>query len=200
MNTLPPDKTAIEDFWIRCYLNPKECLKEAAINRAYRDLARTLHNLKRTDSVHGKFKAHLLSTINDVCSKKLKDQKEFDVWHEQRCLLLIEEYRKSIDYKLFIGQAQKWINMSLKYLVALGDKRIPGIITNYHLFHIPIDNIIQEHFLLSDKIKKISGSWSRIDDYTVYMQYQIKIRESYPGEAPLNVEFRSYNSSSSWNF
>ena len=51
-------------------------------------------------------------------------------------------FESYVQYRFFQVQAQKWINMSMKYLYALGDERVPGISKNYEYFHIPIDNII----------------------------------------------------------
>jgi hypothetical protein len=101
-------------------------------------------------------------------------------------------YRDISNHKLFIGQAQKWINMTLKYLFALGENRIKGISKNYIYFHFPLDNIIQDK-LVKLGIPKFKVSWSRIDNYVEYLNYQCLVRTKFAGQILMDVEFRLYN-------
>lgn len=109
-----------------------------------------------------------------------------------QCNTLIESYNKIANHKIYIGQAQKWINMTLKYLFALGETRIAGITKNYEYFHFPLDNIIIQKLenMASGKFKV---AWSRIDNYNVYLEYQHQMRKTFAGQIPLDVEFRLYN-------
>lgn len=99
-----------------------------------------------------------------------------------------------LNYELSIGQAQKWINMTHKYLFALGESRVNGISKNYEFFHIPINNIIQEK-LEKEGIEKLKERWSRIKQYSNYLDYQKKVREHFAGQIPLDVEFKLFNKS-----
>lgn len=189
----------IEDFWLRCFFNPGSSLKIAAIDRAYRDFNRTLHKIseKQSKERHTEAQNLMLSIIDEVCCRKFHSQAEYDLWHEEKCLDLKTLYKRIFDFGLYIGQAQKWINMTFKYLSALGEKRITGIGTNYHFFHFPIDNIIQKIFSKEMNIQKLKGSWSRIDDYRMYLNYQNLIRTKYPDQIPMDVEFRLFNGDTS---
>lgn len=93
--------------------------------------------------------------------------------------------------KFTYGHAQKWINMTLKYMLALGESRIKGIYMNCHFFHIPIDNLIQDELL--DKIEKINCAWSKINNYDIYLAYQKKFRKLCNGKSPIAEEFRIFN-------
>lgn len=184
----------IEDFWIRCFFNPKGNLTEAAIDRAYRDFNRTLHGIQKKQS---KEKQSLLKeVVKKIISEPLihifNSQDEFDKWHKIKCVELVKAYEDILNHTLFIGQAQKWINMSFKYLFALGENRINGISRNYKYFHFPVDNIIQDKFL-EDGIPKLKIAWSRIDDYSNYLDYQKLVREKFAGQIPLDVEFILFN-------
>jgi hypothetical protein len=48
------------------------------------------------------------------------DQAAFDDWHREACASLISVYDGS--FKVYGGQAQKWVNMTLKYFYTLGDE------------------------------------------------------------------------------
>ena len=167
----------------------------SAIDRAYRDFNRTMYGIaeNRKKKINGYIE--LRSLMNEIVSEILnKDFKQlsFDNWHKDSCDRLINGFKKSMDYDINYGQAQKWINMSLKYMFAIGNEKIKGINRNYKYFHIPIDNIIQDK-LEQVYIDRIPAKWSRVNDYTTYMDYQEKVRLAFEGQIPLDVEFRFFN-------
>lgn len=187
-------QTDIENFWIRCYLKPSSNLIEAAIDRAYRDFNRTLHGIgkEQTKDKQIILKSEILKIVDELLGKTFNNQEEFDKWHEIKCKELVKAYKVISNHKLFIGQAQKWINMTLKYLFALGNDRIKGITKNYQYFHFPVDNIIQDKFVKLG-IPKFKIAWSRIELYSDYLDYQIIIRKKFTGQIPLDVEFKLFN-------
>ncbi len=186
--------TEIEDFWIRCYVPTPKKLIEGSIKRAYLGLNRTLHGIKLVENqeIYTLFENCLKKLIEEITITKFESQNDFDIWHQMKCNQLLELFKSNFANPTYIGQAQKWINMTLKYLFALGEKRIPGISKNYPLFHIPIDSIIQNKLLVLG-IPKVNDAWSRIDDYEKYKQYQIAIRKKFDGQIPMDVEFRLFN-------
>jgi len=184
----------IEKFWIRCYLNSSTNLVAASISRAYRDLSRTIHGLKeeQNNEAMEKLKALMNVIVMEITTKSFKNQTDFDNWHKFKCVELIKLFSTLYPSVPFVvGQAQKWINMTFKYLFALGEKRIHGITLNYPFFHIPIDNIIQDK--LKQIIPKFDCAWSRIIDYNKYLDYQIKVRNKYKGQIPMDIEFKLFN-------
>lgn len=187
-------QTDIENFWIRCYLNPTINLTEAAIDRAYRDFNRTLHGIGKvqTKDIQGDLKNAIIKIVSELLTTNFNNQRDFDIWHETKCENLVKAYKDLANHKLYIGQAQKWINMSLKYLFALGDNRIKDISKNYKYFHFPIDNIIQDK-LVKQNIPRLKISWSRIDNYADYLNYQERVRTKFSGQIPLDVEFKLFN-------
>jgi len=187
-------QTDIENFWIRCYLNPTTNLTEASIDRAYRDFNRTLHGIgeEQTKDKQNELKSFIIKFVSELLTKTFNNQDDFDRWHELKCVELVKAYRDISNHKLFIGQAQKWINMTLKYLFALGENRIKGISKNYIYFHFPLDNIIQDK-LVKLGIPKFKVSWSRIDNYVEYLNYQCLVRAKFAGQIPMDVEFRLFN-------
>lgn len=184
----------IENFWIRCYFKPTTNLMDAAIDRAYRDFSRTLHGIRQnqTNDKQDNLKKEITKIVAEVLTLTFSNQSNFDKWHEIKCNELIKAYKEISNHKLFIGQAQKWINMSLKYLFSLGESRIKGISKNYRYFHFPVDNIIQDKLKKYD-IPKFKISWSRIDNYADYLNYQELVREKFSEQIPLDVEFKLFN-------
>jgi hypothetical protein len=111
----------------------------------------------------------------------------FDDWHRNTCEMLISYYEQN-GFHFFVGQAQKWVNTTLKYIFTFGEKRIPGYEKTIPYCHAPIDNILLE------KLKKkgfppLDRSWSRLDDYDEYIKRQNWIRETFR-DGPLIIEFR----------
>lgn len=183
-----------ENFWIRCYLGTSTKVIESSIKRAYLDFNRTVPGIRMTESREKYliFEDFFKDLINQITSRKLENQESYDSWHRDKCqeliLLAIEQHNK----KFYIGQAQKWINMTLKYLAALGNDRVKDIILNYPLFHIPIDNVIQSR-LSEMGIPKFDIAWSQIDDYQDYLKYQKLVRGKFVGQIPMDIEFRLFN-------
>ena len=81
--------------------------------------------------------------------------------------------------------------MTFKYLFVLGERKINNIAMNYEFFHIPIDNIVLDK-LSAMGISKLKTSWSRVDKYEDYLDYQNKVRSKFQGQIPMDVEFRIF--------
>lgn len=178
----------VEDFWIRAYLGSVDYLA-ACVDRAYRDFSRTLHGIGKIQSKesHKEIRKVMIEIAKNLLTKQFTSQSEFDDWHQEMCLRLKSEFESKRNHDIRIGQAQKWINMTAKYLFALGN-RVNWKCKNYVYFHIPIDNII-----LNKLNFRFGTRWSRIDNYADYLNFQIWIRQTYEDELPLDVEFRLYN-------
>jgi len=183
----------IEDFWIKVYFDLSVGYKIAAIKRAYRDFNRTLEDFPKDEIQKHSLKANwimiLKNKVEELLSIHFNNHEEFTIWHQSTCFQL---RTANSDYHLSQGQAQKWINMTLKYLYALGEDRVGGISFNYQFFHVPIDNIIMTKFQ-NDGINKFDTAWSKIKDYNTYYEYQIKVRDMYKDQIPMDVEFLLFN-------
>lgn len=129
-----------EDFYIKLYFDTSNGFYEAGIKRAFLDFSRTLfikdENRKTLKQTAEKF---ILSELNKVTQIEFNSQTEFDNFHKTSCEKLI-----NIWSELTFGQAQKWLNMTLKYWLLFGNRRIEGIEKNAIYFHIPIDSYVQK--------------------------------------------------------
>lgn len=137
---------------------------------------------------------NILSSVKTEKGEISFENSDFDEWHEVKCEEIINFMNNSIDKsntkilnkkeKFTIGQAQKWVNMTLKYLWLLN--ALPtGVKPEY--LHVPIDSYIIEIAydnknkfenalgLLEEKPKK---SWSKLSDYKKYFEIQEAIRKA----------------------
>ena len=191
-----PTHTQNYDFLLRLYFGAGEPLK-VVIKRAYLDLSRTVHRLGKNPDrleIMAECENLLLNEILNIRELSF-DQASFDDWHESLCKQLISVFSKHGFKHFHIGQAQKWINMTLKYIYLY-----PVLATSYqniyNYCHIPIDNIILR--VLSERnLPSFLGpyeAWSRLDDYQKYLKYQLLVRGAFQGSAPLAIEFHLWQS------
>jgi hypothetical protein len=90
----------------------------------------------------------------------------------------------------FFGHAQKWLNMTFKYIYVMGKQRISGFDRLYDLCHVPLDNILID--ALQEKgFEPLPCPWSRLTDYDTYLERQRWMPNQFKPMAPLDVEFRS---------
>lgn len=166
--------------------------------RAYRDLNRTLHGIGTHPD-----KATLLDTTHQSLHQFTADldtvnsQDEFDALHDKWCQDRIGFFatypRADREFTFTYGQAQKWLNMTMKYLAVLDH---PSVQRVYPYLHVPIDTIIYNQ---ADQIgvprPPKRRSWSRLDrDH--YMTYHDQLREQITARtdcsAPLDWEAHSW--------
>ncbi|MCK9411142.1 MAG: hypothetical protein M0Q53_02500 [Prolixibacteraceae bacterium] len=174
-----------EKFYIKLYFNIRNGFELAGIRRAFLDFSRTLKikDESRTD-LKQKAEKYILVELKTILERQLTSQEEFDNQHKAWCKGL-----KLIWDELSFGQTQKWINMTLKYWLLFGNKRIKGIDLNSKYYHIPIDNnVLKGMFGVRNP-----NPWSRISDYDIYMKYQLEHRMKNTGNYPIIDEFIFFN-------
>lgn len=123
--------------------------------RAYRDLSRTMRYVKGTDipmkwgkSMRWHF-AERISTDELAAGVHAllaaRSQEDFDREHRTCCENILDlanstEQEPLLQEKMTYGQAQKWVNMTMKYLYILGyvpEKVVPFL-------HVPVDDFMLE--------------------------------------------------------
>lgn len=197
---------SIVSFLCNVYFGEDEDI-ERSIQRAYLDFNRTIafnneHKEMQGDSKEEKKnKLKKRSDLRDKALHKIKTfieeklltiecQDAFDTEHKVLCRDISEIYKSKtcISHKkreinpdgLYYGQAQKWVNMTMKYIYVL-DKCKGGIQYDnvVSLFHVPVDNIIlnePDENVHVERIRKEKESWSTWD-YNTYMSYREKLEE-----------------------
>ncbi len=152
-----------------------------AMNKAYRNLMRTIrgfaHNPKH-DIILRDARQTLHASVTAILSAEINTQTKFDELHKVACYDLISAFRGQT---FTVGQAQKWINMTFKYLHLLDYPKVQNV---YEYCHIPIDN-----YILNITNYTMSKAWSKLNDYHEYLEYQNWFRDKYPNNIPLDKEF-----------
>ena len=124
--------------------------------------------------------AYLLITEAIEKTGKQIDQEQFDFLHKLTCERLITFFENQ---KFTYGQAQKWINMSIKYVSMFNHKMTEKY---YEYCHIPIDN-----YIIHATKYRFNTAWSKIDSYDEYINFQKWFRNNYDG-IPLDIEFNMW--------
>lgn len=200
-----------------------------SIDFAYGDFKRTLAGInKNNDNPREEAKQRIKDKLEELKKPKeqpIDSQESFDTWHKETCKDLIGLYGKAKleqedkeEDRLKFGQAQKWVNMTLKYLVTFliankENNAFPFVKDNWRFvelmpyYHIPVDSyILAEAKSLIPKwkfeIKKLSP-WSKMEDESSekdysynseYYKFQKAFREICDGRIPLEVEFELWAS------
>jgi len=163
----------------------------AASNRAYRDMNRTIRfddlSDKKRESIRQEVTEFLREAISEIVHTANVDQKAYDLWHFLTCSVIRSMYRDmGVDF--YYGQAQKWVNMTIKYLYIVGEFSFEAL---FPYLHIPIDNYIFQIAKTELGISRPPLAWSRWDDYQKqYMTYQEALRSRIKDLDPLRWEFK----------
>jgi hypothetical protein len=187
------DQTA---FVLHLYFGEDDDKLRSVIRRAYQDLCRTVHGIQKFPHARLKADDFLYGAIGELAMKQVDaNQASFDAWHEKIANDLCAVYLAAGYKDFYIGQAQKWINMALKYVyVFFGESYLPGFSKFFRYCHVPIDNII----LGKDEFKELplfDCAWSRISNYSAYFAFQSSVRLKFPDASPLAIEFWTWQRS-----
>jgi hypothetical protein len=194
-----PSSAKQYEYLLRVYFGNESDQLGRCIQRAYRDLQRTIHGVADVlegEHLRARASAVVRSFLTDVASvgERGLDQTSFDCRHRAVCAKLCLTYRRAGFARFRVGQAQKWLNMALKYVFVFGEDRLPGYKSTFKLAHIPLDNIILGS-LRRFGVPRLGTAWARISRYEDYMSIQRWVRSAFPGSAPLAVEFALWQNS-----
>ena len=172
---------------------------DAASGRAYRDFCRTIRsqvfkeaNIVEKESFRQGVTTYIRDEIEMLKRDTNKSQDAFNAWHERVCLGIIAHFPFG---ELHYGQAQKWINMTFKYLCVLDDDSIKDA-WFFPFLHVPMDNIIINVAVEAGLIERPIIRWSRWNknQYKDYQAALIAAIHNSKGNncPPLLWEFRNW--------
>lgn len=184
---------------------------------AYRDMCRTIRFHKKYDE-DAEIKWNLRRNVTALIKTQVeawlqippKDQDEFNGQHQKLCEKIIVIYQgitdqMEKDQSLFFGQAQKWVNMTLKNLYVYSKSNETDMSFDEILpyLHIPLDNVIMD--IASDKkkcyidpsdqkygVSKPQTAWSRMDA-SEYQAYQKELKAKIGAPIPLLWELTHWS-------
>ena len=211
----PANNKKLLDFLLYSYFgcsseDSEQTVKKKCAYRAYLDLARTVkyvYSSTELEKATVGTDAHAFidirkKRIEAVCYKLIESIEGypnhsggFDTWHESKCAQIIDRMNAPygdgkkgfLKARFTYGQAQKWVNMTLKYLWLLD--MLPNGLSEAEL-HVPVDSFILEALKETQQFNteenKITGSgesyyyngeaWSAISEYKNYKNLQEGIR------------------------
>lgn len=170
---------------------------KVASRRAYRDLCRTLlfkegikeNDEKKLEAYNAVVKDVILKQIHNF--EGISNENDFRSWHKAFCEGIIANFEKNC-IEFYFGQAQKWVNMTMKYLCILSPEKYNYV---YKFLHIPLDGIIIKNAHEKLGLDKPNVPWSRLDEETYYT-YQTsliaKIKAKNKQMVPLDWEFDTW--------
>jgi len=198
----------LEDFLLFGYfgittedLNKKDetYIIKICAERAYLDLNRTLkfgpeykddkndtkEELKEKAEGRLRFKNQICECISEYIIKDLIcSNHDFDRGHKKLCDEIIRISEKGIiTGGMTYGQAQKWVNMTMKYMWLLGiwNEEFKRVIDK---IHVPVDSYIIEavrkgkNFKEAAKVTPPTDGWSKWKDYDKYIKFQKDLRNA----------------------
>lgn len=185
--------------------NDKDKALDACIERAYRDLSRTIKykftvsEIEKNKPGAKEFKTNCKDQFKGNATKAIKDGVQnigacFDCWHKSLCNEIISKAEESKcikdDESFTYGQAQKWVNMTLKYMLIMG--LWDEINDTINALHVPIDRYIL--IMLGYGEKYEGKAWSQIDAKD-YKEIQKGIRQKITDskyQSPIEWEFDAW--------
>lgn len=136
-----------------------------------------------------KYKNDVEEKLTELCKNIPTEEGAFKEWHFAACKYIIDKSNVACDLitggnkehvALFkaaptIGQAQKWVNMTLKYMLVMGIERMEAL---KPVLHVPVDSYIIEKAQDELDVQSPFPNWSKINDYGKYLNYQDDIKKN----------------------
>lgn len=211
------DKKAVNDFLLYNLLGitlddeEKKCVF-ACIMKAYSDATNQgAYNTQikglseKSDTAKKEAASYLYEECRDFFTRQNSQKADFNEWHNKLCCALVEKYNKnnvkdSKGKMIFTyGNAQKWVNMTVKYLNLLVSMDIlksykNEMDNNKREYHIPIDSYILS-VLWRDSDKEVKEkfpsentcnhnfckviTWSNWDNYNTYFEFKNNVIDKF---------------------
>lgn len=149
-----------------------KCAHKPSVLRAlnYNGLKRTDREQIRSDVAH-----YLFTQIKNLLLMEKLSVYIYDEWAYETANQIRSIYHDSYVSDYTYGNAQKLINMSLKYFLSSNFANIHNDV--WLVCHFPVDSIIQKEFKKESVCSPLSVPWSKNDDWNEFLTYQNQIRK-----------------------
>lgn len=149
---------------------------EGAAHKAYADMARRTLRIKENSKERIALKKSATEILRQAVEKLKNDPSDFPKWHEKSCNALIACYGGQLSY----GQAQKWLNMLLKYLYVYDVNGYETLFSSREgiaALDMPVDSKVIEALHRKYNVKRPTAGWS-VWDRNTYRAYQAAARSA----------------------
>lgn len=150
-------------------------LIQRAVELGYDDAKRTFKGINNYSNQKNKAFDNLKNSIFDFFNNSTypNTQNDYNIYHEGWCKKFISDLSP---FKISYGQAQKVINMAMKYLLCLSDAKKMDY---FKYCHIALDSYILAWYN-RQQLGKTKTSWSKLEE-TEYKIIQDKIYDYLKG-------------------
>ena len=179
-----------------------------ASNKAYRDVCRTISFKETGESIENK-KSRMQKRIEvtNIIYERIKQIDDYDKWHKETCDQIQNIYVNFISHKeistLYIGQVQKWLNMTIKWLWLYNTTNphdyFKAILDHKNDLHIPLDSFIIKYLKKEYGINISTPEWSRIKNYNKYFEHQKLLRQNLTDLSPIEWELIHWKKALNYN-
>ena len=113
--------------------------------------------------------------------KKIYDEtniteEKFEEWESNLASEIREKYKQNGIEHYTYGNAQKWINMTIKFVFS--SENVDYTKQLFNVCYLPIDRIIQDKAYKELGVKKLPVAWSKCDDWNEIQSYQKRIKDA----------------------
>lgn len=157
---------------------PEEEIIETAINNAYAPSMRRAIKLNGKSSKEPREECAKFMRSNIAEKyKTINDARSFDDFAKACCDNIVNIFHDKYGIEDYTyGNAQKWLNMTFKYMLSANN--MDYNLKVFEVCHIPIDRIIMD--IAKDKlsVEPLSCAWSNCNDWKEIQRYQDSIRNA----------------------
>ena len=164
-------------FEITLGKNDVDNVIEAAIRRAYKDASSHVLSIDEKIKSDEDPKKRGIEIIAPQVRKLLAGELTYCIFHQETCQILKKKYEfisgKEGKREFTYGIAQKWVNMTLKYLWIL------GVLDDEYedKLEVPIDSYMIKQIAKKCKLDMNHIKWSSWDDFDEYSKIQDNLYE-----------------------
>lgn len=174
---MPENKTTLQvNKYADRFLMAEAKNFEGAAHKAYADMARRTLRIKENSKERIALKKIATKILRQAVENLKNDSSDFPKWHEKSCNALIACYGGQISY----GQAQKWLNMLLKYLYVYDVNGYETLFSSREgiaALDMPVDSKVIEALHRKYNVKRPTAGWS-VWDRNTYRAYQAAARSA----------------------
>ena len=174
---MPENKTTLQvNKYADLFLMAEVKNFEGAAHKAYADMARRTLRIKENSKERIALKKIATKILRQAVEDLKNDSSDFPKWHEKSCNALIACYGGQISY----GQAQKWLNMLLKYLYVYDVNGYETLFSSREgiaALDMPVDSKVIEALHRKYNVKRPTAGWS-VWDRNTYRAYQAAARNA----------------------
>ena len=174
---MPENKTTLQvNKYADLFLMAEVKNFEGAAHKAYADMARRTLRIKENSKERIALKKSATEILRQAVEKLKNDSSDFPKWHEKSCNALIACYGGQLSY----GQAQKWLNMLLKYLYVYDVKAYETLFSREEKItdlDMPVDSKVIDALRRKYTVKWPTAGWS-VWDRNTYRAYQAAARSA----------------------